>query len=113
MTRAKRGQDAISDAVKAWADEAIQRFNREVIGDPAEYYTARYRGRYLYLDRANFGMPSPVCRLAYTGDTARWDFAIYKYSDERYDADEWFFPGAECVDGTIEGAMRAGLQAYP
>jgi len=41
------------------------------------------------------------------------DFALYKYNDERYDPDEWFFPGAEDVDGTIEGAMRAGLKAYP
>jgi hypothetical protein len=42
-----------------------------------------------------------------------WEFAIYKYSDERYDPEEWMFPGAEEVDGTIEGAMRAGLKAYP
>jgi hypothetical protein len=42
-----------------------------------------------------------------------WEFAIYRYSDERYDPDEWFFTGAEELDGTIEGAMRAGLQAYP
>jgi hypothetical protein len=41
-----------------------------------------------------------------------WSFAIYKYSDERYDEEEWFFPGSEHVDGTIEGAMKAGLEAY-
>ena len=43
----------------------------------------------------------------------RWEFAIYKYSDEHYDPTEWFFDGSGEVDGTIEGAMRAGLQAYP
>jgi hypothetical protein len=42
-----------------------------------------------------------------------WEFAIYKYSSERYDPDEWFFPGVGLVDGTIEGAMKAGLEAYP
>jgi hypothetical protein len=42
-----------------------------------------------------------------------WEFAIFKYSDERYDSEEGFFPGAGLVDGTIEGAMKAGLQAYP
>jgi hypothetical protein len=43
-----------------------------------------------------------------------WDFAIYKFSDgRRYDPDERFFLGAEEVDGTIKGAMRAGLKAYP
>ena len=43
----------------------------------------------------------------------KWSFAIYKYSDEQYDEEEWFFPGSEHVDGTIEGAMKAGLEAYP
>jgi hypothetical protein len=52
-------------------------------------------------------------RLTYTGDPASWEFAIYKYSDERYDAAEWLFPGSEHVDGTIEGALKAGLEAYP
>jgi hypothetical protein len=42
----------------------------------------------------------------------KWEFAIFKYSDERYDPDEWMFPGGEELDGTIEGAMRAGLKAY-
>jgi hypothetical protein len=42
-----------------------------------------------------------------------WEFAIYKYSDERYDPDEWMFPGAGHIDGTIEGAIKAGLEAYP
>jgi hypothetical protein len=51
--------------------------------------------------------------LEYTGDIKKWDFAIFKYSDERYDPEEWFFPGAGHIDGTIEGAMRAGLEAYP
>jgi hypothetical protein len=55
----------------------------------------------------------PICRLKYTGDINNWSFAIFKYSDERYDSDEWFFPGSGHVDGTIEGAMKAGLEAYP
>jgi hypothetical protein len=42
-----------------------------------------------------------------------WEFAIFKWSTERYDPDEWFFPGSEYVDGTVEGAMMAGLHAYP
>jgi len=42
-----------------------------------------------------------------------WGFAIFKWSSERYDNDECMFPGSEHVDGTIEGAMLAGLHAYP
>ena len=26
---------------------------------------------------------------------------------------EWMFPGSQYLDGTLEGAMRAGLEAYP
>jgi len=41
-----------------------------------------------------------------------WYFAIYKYSDERYDEEDWFFPGNEFVDGTVKGALKAGMEAY-
>jgi hypothetical protein len=34
-------------------------------------------------------------------------------SKNRYDPNEGFFPGVEYVDGTVEGAMKAGLEAYP
>ena len=55
----------------------------------------------------------PICRLTYTGDMAGWEFAIFKWSIERYDPDEWLFPGSQYLDGTIKGAMKAGLEAYP
>jgi hypothetical protein len=83
------------------------------IEDPGSYYLTRYRGRFLYLDRLSPEGPGPICRLEYTGSMHQWGFAIYKYSDERYDPDEWFFPGEEHVDGTIEGALKAGMEAYP
>jgi hypothetical protein len=42
-----------------------------------------------------------------------WGFAIYRYSRNFYDPDEWMFPGANFVNGTVEGAMKAGMEAYP
>jgi hypothetical protein len=42
-----------------------------------------------------------------------WEFAIYRHSRDFYDPDEWLFPGSGHVDGTVEGAMRAGIEAYP
>ncbi len=42
-----------------------------------------------------------------------WEFSIFKWSSEQYDPDEWMFPGSEEIDGTVEGAMKAGLAAYP
>lgn len=76
-------------------------------------YSARFKGKYLYLDRTDHGKPSPVCRLTWNGQMDNWDFAIYKYSDNCYDSEEWFFPGANEVDGTVTGAMKAGMTAYP
>jgi hypothetical protein len=83
---------------------------KPAVGD----YVPRFKGRYLYLDRAGSGgRLSEICRLTWTGDMTGWEFAIYKYTRNRYDPDEWFFPGADEVDGTVEGAMRAGMAAYP
>ena len=76
-------------------------------------YTVRFKGKFLYLDRGDHNKPSPICRLTWTGAMDKWEFAIYKYSDEHYDPEEWFFPGSEKVDGTVTGAMEAGMAAYP
>lgn len=70
-------------------------------------------GEYLYLDKVDSHGPGQVCRLKFNGGEDNWSFAIYKYSSGRYDGEEIFFPGEECVDGTVEGALKAGLLAYP
>jgi hypothetical protein len=103
----------IPDDIKAQVDEIVKDFNHMVIRDPGYFYVTRYKGDYLYLDRINFGNLSPICRLKYTGNMQDWEFAIYRYSKDRYDPDEWLFPGSEFADGTIIGAMKVGLQAYP
>ena len=103
---------SIPNEIKQQADVIVANFNQTVIQDPENFYVTRYRGLHLYLDRYDYGILGQRCRLKFNTSLTDWDFAIYKYSDERYDPDEWFFPGAESVDGTIEGAMRAGLAAY-
>ena len=104
----------IAPEIKAQADAIVARFNGETLKNkPWAHYVTTYRGAHLYLGHQRSGRVRPVCRLTYTGDMNRWEFAIYKYSDEHYDPTEWFFDGSGEVDGTIEGAMRAGLQAYP
>ena len=75
-------------------------------------YSARFKGKFLYLDRTDRSKPLPICRLTWNGKMDNWDFAIYKYSSEKYDPEEWFFPGEEFVDGTVTGAMKAGMVAY-
>jgi len=103
----------IPDAVKTQVADRITAFNRAVIPDAQISYLPRYRGACLYLDRCDYGQVGPIGRLTYTGALDRWEFAIYRHSDERYAPDEWLFPGAGELDGTIEGAMRAGMAAYP
>ena len=104
----------LTPEIKLHADAIVARFNAEQLRNkPYAHYVTSYRGAHLYLGHQQGGKFWPVCRLTYTGNMENWDFAIYKYSDERYDPDEWFFDGAGEVDGTIEGAMRAGLKAYP
>src|SRR5262249_37929463 len=103
----------IPDTVKTEVAARVAQFNTAVIRNPHCLYVPRYRGKFLYLDRQDYGRLSPICRLEYTGKIEDWSFAIYKYSDERYEEEEWLFPGEEPADGTIDGAMKAGLKAYP
>ncbi len=103
----------IPDDVKQQAEAVIAAFNRQVIRDPDRYYVTRSRGPYLYLDRLAGGAPRRIARLTYDEAGGAWEFAIFKYSDERYAADEWLFPGSDFLDGTLEGALKAGLEASP
>ncbi len=112
-TKKRTANQRIPAEVKTQVAEIVERFHTTEIRDSRCRYVPRYRGRFLYLDREDYGRLHPICRLEYKGKMDDWSFAIYKYSDERYDDKEWFFQGSGHVDGTIEGAMRAGLEAYP
>jgi len=105
----------IPPAIREQATDNVERFNQDVLkGEETIRYIARFKGPYLYLDRQDWDSrrPTHICRLEWTGDIKAWKFAIYLYSANGYDPDEFMFPGADCVDGTIEGAMYAGLEAY-
>ena len=128
----------ISDDIREQVAARVAAFNQSAVRPPAEpsamaqllqrigmlpatadsppigSYIPRFRGAFLYLDQIGFdGQPSQICRLKWGGDMDSWEFAIYRHSRNKYDPDEWFFPGAGEVNGTVEGAMRAGLEAYP
>lgn len=102
----------IPDEVKAQVETIVTQFNQTVVRNPQTFFSVRFRGKSAYLDRAGYGIVGPRGRLTYTGDMTQWDFAIYKYSNERYDPEEWFFTGVEELDGTVEGALRACMKAY-
>ena len=118
MTKKKRKRQggakriSIPEDVKRQVEEIVAQFNKKS-GRADCYYEARFEGRRLHLDRCDYGNLGPVCRLSYSGSLTDWEFAIFKWSSERYDPNEWMFPGSDIVDGTVEGAMKAGLEAYP
>ncbi|MFC1835337.1 hypothetical protein ACFL2Q_11475 [Thermodesulfobacteriota bacterium] len=103
---------AMPREIKDQVERIVEEFNETVLKDQGRYYLVRFRGRFLYLDRSDYGRVGPICRLEYRGGMTNWKFSVYKFSSGSYDSQEWFFPGSDLVDGTVEGAMRAGLQAY-
>jgi len=105
--------NSIPPKVKAEALRVVEEFNRKTLAGTGSRYVPRFKGKYLYLDRDDNGEVGHVCRLEYAGGRQGWYFAIYKYSHKRYDEEDWFFPGSAAVDGTIAGALKAGMQAYP
>ncbi len=99
--------------VKKQVEAIVDRFNREVIRDPSQFFVLRYRGTYVYLDRGEWSRAFQRGRIKYTGAMDEWGFAIFKYSTGSYDPDEWMFPGSGYLDGTVEGALKACVEAYP
>jgi hypothetical protein len=102
----------IPDQVRDEALRVIQQFNQKKLSKTDCRYIPRFKGKFLYLYREDFGKLGPICRLEYIGGKKGWYFAIYKYSKDRYDPEECFFPGSQLVDGTIQGALEAGMEAY-
>ena len=104
---------AIPDEIREQMDRRIETFNQKQLPKSKCYYISRYKGKFMYLDRWQYGSQNRVCRLKFNDQIDDWEFAIFKWSDEAYDPEEIFFPGRESVDGTVEGAMKAGNLAYP
>ena len=107
------GKKLIPDEIREKVSVIVEKFNQQELKPPEVRYIARFQGRFLYLDRIAYGKKEPVSRMEYFREIDEWEFAIFKWSTEIYDPEEYFFQGCELVDGTIEGAMRAGMEAYP
>jgi hypothetical protein len=89
-------------------------FNEKKLSKTTIRYVPKIRGKFIYLMRTLYnGELEHVCRLEYDGYLESMSFAIYRYSIEKYDPSEMFYDGREHEDGTLEGAMKAGLVAYP
>jgi hypothetical protein len=105
-------EKTIPTEVRREVETLVEAFNRKELAKWHRAYHVRFRGRYAYLDRDDGPGPSPICRLEYMGTMTNWEFSIYKYSSDRYDPEDHWYPGFELLDGTVQGAMRAGMRAY-
>jgi hypothetical protein len=103
----------IPEHVRQQLNQTIDDFNRGELAGSGSHYVARYRASYLFLDRSDHGRVRPIIRLQYTGKLDAWEFALYRPSLEDYETDVSFFPGERQVDGTLQGALQAGLEAHP
>ena len=68
----------------------------------------KFRGKFMYIGEEVFNEFSPLGRLEYNG--SRWEFAVFKWSNEKYDSDELLFTGAKHLNGTVLGALKACLE---
>ena len=94
-------------------NKIVGQFNSKTYKKNEAKFIAEIKGSYLYLNREENGNIESVVRLEYSGDMKNWIFAIFRYSTETFDDEDTFFPGDEHIDGTIEGALKAGSMAYP
>lgn len=111
----------LSEEQKELLSQRVETFNKA----NKSFYQVTFKGKFCYISRVDktksfFGflgggsaIETHIGRLTYSGNIEKMEFAVFKYSSETYDANEFFFPGAGKLDGTIEGALRAGLEIYP
>lgn len=105
---------SIPQEVKDAAISIIEKYNaRKFKKFPGVSYYAVFKGSYLYLNRKEGYAEGPISRLKYNGSMKDWDFEIFKWSSESYSDDLFMMPGGEFIDGTIEGALKAGDELYP
>ena len=77
-------QPAIPLEIQAEVQKLVEEFNRKMLkevdprlrillGDNVfRGYGARFKGKFLYLDRLEHRKPSPICRLAWIGSMDKW-----------------------------------------
>jgi len=104
---------AIPKEIQQQVYDEVASFNATHFSGKNIEYQANIKGNFVYLSRRSYSVETKICRLKYTGDLTDWEFAIFKYANDNYDPNEMFFPGMGELDGTLKGAMAAGMEAYP
>lgn len=113
-------REALTRRIQQHASEKWQGHYREII--------VRFRGKFAYIDaltpldeftrarvqdkeqlKALERVPIHLCRLRYLGREDEWEFAFYKYSDERYEL--CYLPSGSFT-GTPEECFDCAAEVY-
>lgn len=117
---------SIPEAAQATLRARLERHVRAHWKDRCREVVVRFRGAFAYIDafplQQQFMLgttpeeqarieatPTHLCRLGYLGNLERWEFAFFKYSDEKYEPS--FLPSGAFV-GTPEEAFDCAAQVY-
>jgi hypothetical protein len=111
---AKSKSVKVPEDVKEAVLQRVQAFNKVHKTD----FQVVFKKQYCFLSKVfpsfwSKPVETKLGRLEWTGDIEKWKFAVFRYGRSFYDPDEFMFDGAQKLDGTIEGAMRAGIELYP
>ena len=94
--------------------DMVNDYNKKILSQKtAARCIANPKGKFIYL---MYIYPNDkikrVGRLTYNSELKNMEFAIFKYRTETYVTNK-SFRGDEYLNGTIEGALKAVLKAYP
>jgi hypothetical protein len=87
---------------RAIPPQALEHLLSQLLSFQDSRLEASIRGRFCYVDYAG----GPLCRLGYRGQLDEWDFAIYKYSTQRYGELE-LAPSCDSVFNCVDLALHA------
>jgi len=108
----KTKRKSIPHRLQIEIDRIRTAFNLRVLREEELRYVAQFRSGYLYLLYDTPDGVEPFCRLEFTGDMNRWDFSVYRSTSKRFHPPAQSFAGNAFLDGTVEGALKAGVVAY-
>jgi len=126
QTGGRQRRGSIPQAAQAALRARLERHVRTHWKDRCREVVVRFRGAFAYVDAFPFhrqfmpgttpeeqaqieATPTHLCRLGYLGSPDRWEFAFFKYSDEKYEPS--FLPSGEFT-GTPEEAFDCAAQVY-
>ena len=95
-------QETTHQATRIIPQEALEHLLTQLRSFQDSRLEASVRGRFCYVYYAG----APLCRLGYRGQLQEWDFAIYKYSTQRYGELE-FAPSRDTVFNCVDLALHA------